>query len=662
MADDELLSFEEWLDQNPELTLEQYLGSNPELTEAEFRRATEPQEETLTLTEYLRRNFTGPQGERGIQGQRGPRGYKGERGAAGLKGDQGGPGPQGIAGKAGERGATGPAGLQGLAGPQGSDGPVGRPGAVGAVGKTGPQGLRGVAGPQGYPGVKGDTGERGEKGDQGPPGRDGKQGPQGIPGHSPTIPANADPEVPSLRSLGFDANQAAPGNHWHHMPESQHARRHSLRQNIDPIFPLQGTVLDYVLAFDPGSPDFLKWVAQTGGSGGTGGGADLSNNTPQNVGTASSPGNGGSASRDNHVHGHGTLPTGNYHPEYSGTAHAHSVAHADLTGVTANQHHNQAHAISGADHSGSITEAQHGTFVAGDLHPEYTTAAEAAVIAAALDHDPVTLAASATEILDLSGQVLGFDSQAANRFLAAPIGGAGTPQFRAMGTADLPSIPHAFLATIGANDHHNQAHAIGGADHSGTLAFSDLSGTAHAHAAIAHADLTGVTDSQHHNPITIGADAAHSLATQVLSGVVASPTQLGHTTLGTAGTQSASGTHTHGAPPGLAIHLPGVISAGSNMGNIQRVSYAEFTAATMYCQFTTAPTFGTAITHQLIMRAFSSADVQQGSAVLNFGSATKKYLHTIGTPFTFPQFGYYTVEITGTPTTKGADLSVAVLP
>ena len=44
-----------------------------------------------------------------------------------------------------------------------------------------------------------------------------------------------------------------------------------------------------------------------------------------------------------------------------------AVAHTDLTGVTADQHHTQAHAVGGADHTGSLTDALHGT-LAGN-HP-----------------------------------------------------------------------------------------------------------------------------------------------------------------------------------------------------------------------------------------------------------------------------------------------------
>jgi hypothetical protein len=74
------------------------------------------------------------------------------------------------------------------------------------------------------------------------------------------------------------------------------------------------------------------------------------------------------------------------------------VGHGELGAVTADQHHTQAHAIGGVDHSGAITDAQHGA--------------------------------------------------------RGPIVGAHG---------------HDDLNTVGANDHHAQAHAIDGADHTGDI-------------------------------------------------------------------------------------------------------------------------------------------------------------------------------------------------
>jgi len=55
-------------------------------------------------------------------------------------------------------------------------------------------------------------------------------------------------------------------------------------------------------------------------------------------------------------------------------------------------------------------------------------------------HAPVTLAADADVLLSLTGQALGFDTQAANLVLVGPAaGGAADPTFRSLVAADLPA-------------------------------------------------------------------------------------------------------------------------------------------------------------------------------------------------------------------------------
>lgn len=57
---------------------------------------------------------------------------------------------------------------------------------------------------------------------------------------------------------------------------------------------------------------------------------------------------------------------------HSGAAEAGTVSHGDLTSVSANQHHNQAHAINGADHTGTLDDSQIPASIARDS--EVTTA------------------------------------------------------------------------------------------------------------------------------------------------------------------------------------------------------------------------------------------------------------------------------------------------
>ena len=113
----------------------------------------------------------------------------------------------------------------------------------------------------------------------------------------------------------------------------------------------------------------------------------------------------------------------------------------------------------------------------------------------------------------------------------------------------------------------------------------------------------------------------------------------------------------------LAVHLPGTIDDGANQGNIERVGYVAFTANTIYARFRVAPTFS-ANTHQIIVKIYNSADVQQGATqTITLTTTTKTYTHTISGGISFPLYGYFTVEIehSAAPTTKGADLSVAVI-
>jgi len=73
-----------------------------------------------------------------------------------------------------------------------------------------------------------------------------------------------------------------------------------------------------------------------------------------------------------------------------------------------------------------------------------------------------------------------------------------------------------------------------------------------------HAALASVGANDHHNTVTIGADGQHSLATQVLSGVAASLTQVGHVEIATAAET------TTGTDAGRAVSPDGL--AGSDYG------------------------------------------------------------------------------------------------
>lgn len=102
-------------------------------------------------------------------------------------------------------------------------------------------------------------------------------------------------------------------------------------------------------------------------------------------GVAKTVGSLASYAREDHTHGSephdahasltGTTPNDHHAQAHSisGADHTGTLAHSATSGKTADDHHNQAHALSGADHSGAISAAQHPSIVTGDLHPEYAT-------------------------------------------------------------------------------------------------------------------------------------------------------------------------------------------------------------------------------------------------------------------------------------------------
>ncbi|MBE3045972.1 hypothetical protein IMZ48_26220 [Candidatus Bathyarchaeota archaeon] len=110
-------------------------------------------------------------------------------------------------------------------------------------------------------------------------------------------------------------------------------------------------------------------------------------------------------------------------------------AHADLATVTANQHHNQAHVLNGADHTVSGLTTGHVLQATGA-----TTFGFAAVPGL---HDSVTLATSADVLLGLTSQALSLDTQVTKRVLIGPISGAdAAPTFRVLETTDIPALAY----------------------------------------------------------------------------------------------------------------------------------------------------------------------------------------------------------------------------
>ncbi len=103
-------------------------------------------------------------------------------GPTGPTGAQGGIGPTGTTGPTGPTGNQGTAGNQGPVGPTGDIGPTGGAGPTGPTGIQGAQGITGATGPTGAQGITGPTGSSGPIGPTGNTGPTGPTGPTGTTG------------------------------------------------------------------------------------------------------------------------------------------------------------------------------------------------------------------------------------------------------------------------------------------------------------------------------------------------------------------------------------------------------------------------------------------------------------------------------------------------
>jgi hypothetical protein len=155
--------------------------------------------------------------------------------------------------------------------------------------------------------------------------------------------------------------------------------------------------------------------------------------------------------------------------QHTGTVDGLAVAHASLSGIGTGDHHAQAHAIGGADHTGTLahtalsaigtnSHAAIDTALATGVTNDATAAAHIAATAA---HGATGAVVGTTNTQSLSGKTLtaptigSTDWANANHAHAAANSGG--------------TVSHNDLASVSANQHHSQVHVIGGADHSGVL-------------------------------------------------------------------------------------------------------------------------------------------------------------------------------------------------
>ncbi len=143
----------------------------------------------------------------------------------------------------------------------------------------------------------------------------------------------------------------------------------------------------------------------------------------------------------------------------------------------ADTHHTQVHVLSGADHTGPISDAQHPAIVSGDLHAEYMNVARHNAVGDGTPHHTFVVVGDTTHTVSIGGQILqgvaAAPTQQGHVKLANHLGG----------TANLPEVNnHNVIASGGlhseyalaanthgtpsADTHHAETHAP--ESHSGT--------------------------------------------------------------------------------------------------------------------------------------------------------------------------------------------------
>lgn len=231
------------------------------------------------------------------------------------------------------------------------------------------------------------------------------------------------------------------------------------------------------------------------------------------------------------------------HAARHAAAGADPLSHDSIAGVSANDHHNQAHAIDGADHSGSLGHAAL-SGVTGDQH-----------------HAQLHAAAHA--------------ENAADELLVEGLGTAGgsntVPKSDGAGGLAMGQVAHGELSGAGANDHHAQLHAAAHAENAADEVLVEDLGTATlvaeryprsdgagglAMAQVDHGGLAGLADDDHPQYATNTEfddhNARHEPGGADPMAVDAAAATGSLRSLGTGAQQAAAGNHTHAAGGNIA--------------------------------------------------------------------------------------------------------------
>lgn len=203
--------------------------------------------------------------------------------------------------------------------------------------------------------------------------------------------------------------------------------------------------------------------------------------------------------------------------------------HASLTNVTANQHHNQAHAITGADHTASGLTTGHVIRATGATTFAFAQLQHTDLGSVGIDdhhaRDHVLVGSTHTASGLTTGHVVrasGATTFAFAQLQHTDLGSVSADQHHAQshghtGADSSGTVSHANLTGVTANQHHNQSHVLTGADHTESGLTTGhvvrASGaTTFAFAQLAHTDLGGVTANQHHNQAHVLNGADHTVS------------------------------------------------------------------------------------------------------------------------------------------------------
>lgn len=163
------------------------------------------------------------------------------------------------------------------------------------------------------------------------------------------------------------------------------------------------------------------------------------------------------------------------------------LSHADLGSIGANDHHNQSHIFSGADHTES------------GLTIGYVIRASGATTFAwaQLSHGDLG-GISANQHHNQSHVLSGADHTESGLTIGYVIRASGATTF------SWSQLSHSDLGGISADQHHNQSHVLSGTDHTASgltvgYVLRASGATTFAWAQLSHSDLGGVSADQHHN-------------------------------------------------------------------------------------------------------------------------------------------------------------------